>query len=187
MKGPETFETDRLILRKPASADAEALFAGYASDPEVTRFLSWRRHRSIEDTRAFLAFSETEWETWPIGPYLIENRAERRLIGGTGLSFKTPAVAETGYVLARDAWGFGYATEALGAVTMLAAKTGVRQLFAFCHPDHLRSARVLEKCGFLRQWLRDRVAEFPNLDQSRTMDCLSYSLEFGPNKAEECK
>ncbi len=185
MKGPETFETDRLILRKPDVADADAIYSRYASDPEVTRYLSWKRHRSIEETKAFLAFSEAEWKTWPAGPYLIESRAQRRLAGGTGLSFKTPSVAETGYVLARDAWGFGYATEALGAVATVAEKTGVRQLLAFCHPGHLRSVRVLEKCGFVRQHRHARVAEFPNLSEHQTVDCLSYSRAFAPNEAAD--
>ena len=41
MKGPERFETSRLVLRKPTLADAEAVFIRYASDPEVTRYLGW--------------------------------------------------------------------------------------------------------------------------------------------------
>ena len=54
MKGPERIETARLVLRKPTSADAEAVFHRYSSDPEVTKFLGWSRHRSVEQTRVFL-------------------------------------------------------------------------------------------------------------------------------------
>ena len=39
---PEHFTTDRLILRKPVAADARAVFEGYATDPEVVRYLLWR-------------------------------------------------------------------------------------------------------------------------------------------------
>jgi RimJ/RimL family protein N-acetyltransferase len=53
------------------SADAELIFRRYASDPEVTKFLGWPRHTSIEQTQAFLEFSDAEWEKWPAGPYLI--------------------------------------------------------------------------------------------------------------------
>jgi RimJ/RimL family protein N-acetyltransferase len=54
-------ETPRLILRKPTREDAEAIFARYASDPEVTRLLGWPRHSSVNVTRTFLAFSDAEW------------------------------------------------------------------------------------------------------------------------------
>ena len=53
LKDLPTLETDRLILRKMKSDDAEAVFA-YASDPEVTRYVIWETHRSIEDSEAFL-------------------------------------------------------------------------------------------------------------------------------------
>jgi len=103
MKGPEQFETSRLVLRKPTLADAEAVFIRYASDPEVTRCLGWPRHQSVDDTKAFLSFSDVEWSRWPAGPYLIESRSGHKLLGSTGLGFEAPSRAVTGYVLARDA------------------------------------------------------------------------------------
>jgi ribosomal-protein-alanine N-acetyltransferase len=97
----------------------------YSSDSEVTKYVSWPRHQSSEQTNAFLAFSESEWNRWPAGPYLIEGRGDRKLLGSTGLAFETQTVAATGYVLARDAWGQGYATEALAAVVVVARQLGV--------------------------------------------------------------
>src|SRR5262249_54999274 len=141
-------ETARLVLRKPTPTDAEAIFERYSSDTEVTKYLGWPRHQSIEQTRQFLAFSEAEWGRWPAGPYLIESRDDRKLLGSTGLAFETPTVAITGYVLARDAWGRGYATEALTAIVTSASVLGVRRLYALCHPANRASIRVLEKCGF---------------------------------------
>lgn len=46
-------QTDRMVLRKMRPSDAEAIFA-YASDPEVSRYVIWDTHRSIQDSRAFL-------------------------------------------------------------------------------------------------------------------------------------
>ncbi len=178
MNGPERIETARLVLRKPRARDAHAMFTRYASDPEVTRFLSWARHRSVEDTRAFLEFSDAEWRRWPAGPYLIESRAGGQLLGSTGLAFETPFRAATGYVLARDAWGAGYATEALGGMVDLARGLGLRRLYALCHPDHAASWRVLEKCGFLREGVLRRYAEFPNLRPGEPEDCLCYGQVF---------
>jgi ribosomal-protein-alanine N-acetyltransferase len=162
-KGPDEITTERLVLVRPRAGDAASMFARYASDSEVTRFLGWPRHRTVADTEAFLVFSEAEWQRWPAGPYLIRSREQGELLGSTGLSFEAPAHAATGYVLARDAWGRGYATEALRAIVDLARQLGVARLHAICHPQHRASSRVLEKCGFRRDegWL-GRV-EFPNL------------------------
>jgi len=56
----ETIETERLLLRKPKQSDAQAVFHRYASDREVTRYLSWPTHRSVADTLAFLSMSDDE-------------------------------------------------------------------------------------------------------------------------------
>ena len=51
---PVLLTTARLRLRVPSLADAQAIFAGYATDPEVTRYLAWRPHPSLATTLAFL-------------------------------------------------------------------------------------------------------------------------------------
>jgi RimJ/RimL family protein N-acetyltransferase len=157
--------------------DAAAIFSRYAGDPRVTIYLSWPTHRAIEDTRAFLAWSDAQWRRWPAGPYLIESRETGELLGSTGLGFETPDAAITGYVLARDAWGFGYATEALRAMVALAHDIGVRRLYAHCHADHRASARVLEKCGFVAEALLEKYSEFPNFKPEQRQDTLRYALE----------
>jgi RimJ/RimL family protein N-acetyltransferase len=176
MKERQRIETARLVLRKPNLGDADAVFSRYAGDPNVTRLLGWPTHRYIEDTRAFLEFCNAEWQRWPAGPYLIEDRAGR-LLGSTGLGFETLLIAATGYVLAEDAWGHGYATEALGAMVELSFQLGLHRLHALCHPENLASARVLEKCGFQREAV-PRRAEFPNLPNGGPQDCWCYSRGF---------
>jgi RimJ/RimL family protein N-acetyltransferase len=91
------------------------------------------------------------------------------------LAFETPVRASTGYVLARDAWGLGYATEALRAMAELAARLGVRRLYALCHPGHPASQHVLDKCGFAREGLLRRHSEFPNLRPGEPADTLIYA------------
>ena len=89
MQAPERIETDG--SPPPAAAsDATAIFARYASDAEVTRWVGWPRHTAIADTEGFLGFSEAEWARWPAGPYLIERRADGVLVGSTGFGFETP-------------------------------------------------------------------------------------------------
>lgn len=148
MKAPPQVDTARLTLVQPQSSDAAEIFERCASDPDVTRFLGWPRHLSLAETQAFLDFSAAEWERWPAGPYLIRSRDDGRLLGGTGLGFETQEQAATGYVLASDVWGRGYATEALAAIVDVARGVGLVRLYALCHPEHQASRRVLEKCGF---------------------------------------
>jgi ribosomal-protein-alanine N-acetyltransferase len=179
MKAKERVETERLVLRRPRPEDAEAIFTRYASDAEVTRLLSFPRHRSIVDTRTFLEWSEAEWTRWPAGPYLVESRESGTLVGSTGFSFETPRRAATGYVFARDAWGRGYASEALRQVVVTAREYGVLRLYALSHAENPASLRVLEKCGFACEGTLRRYAEFPNLSPGEPLDVLCYSIVLG--------
>jgi RimJ/RimL family protein N-acetyltransferase len=180
MKAPETIETERLVLRRPRSSDAKAVFDRYAADQAVTRYLSWPRHRSLADTLAFVAWSDEEWQRWPSGPYLVLARQDKpgELLGSTGLAYKSAGRAVTGYVFARDAWGKGFATEALDAMVRLAQKTGVERLEAICHVDHQVSANVLEKCGFHQEEVRREHFVFPNLAPQKKSDVFSYVRSF---------
>jgi ribosomal-protein-alanine N-acetyltransferase len=174
---PALVETQRLILRKPRREDAAAIFARYASDRDVTRLLGWARHESIEATHEFLEISDREWSRWPAGPYLVEAREDGALLGSTGLAFKDSQRAETGYVLAKDAWGKGYATEALRAVVGIAREVGVVSLYALCHPENTPSSRVLEKCGFAHEGVVAQRCKFPNLGLDAPCDVLCYALK----------
>ena len=104
-----------------------------------------------------------------MGPYLIRSRANGVLLGSTGLGLAATGKADnshramTGYVLAKDAWGQGYATEALRAMVNVASGIGIVSLSALCHPEHQASAHVLEKCEFARDLRWTRQAVFPNL------------------------
>ena len=52
--GTQRIETERLILRRFRLEDAEDMYANWASDPEVTRFLTWPAHSSVDVTKALL-------------------------------------------------------------------------------------------------------------------------------------
>ena len=171
----ERIETDRLLLIRPQEADAPEIFTRYARDPEVTRYVGFARHWSVDAAYAFLRQSNTEWDRWPAGPYLIRARTDHSLLGGTGLTFETPQRAMTGYVLAKDAWGMGYATETLRAIVELARGLGVRRLYALCHTGHGPSIRVLEKGEFQREGVLRQYMEFPNLSPGQLSDVFCYA------------
>lgn len=143
--------TERLMLRDFHPDDFQAIHA-YASDPDVTRFMFYGP-RSEADTRAYLdrviatqqAQPRTVWEL------AIVERADERVIGACDLTLEPGDEADLGFVLARERWRRGYATEA--AREMLRAgfeELGLRRIFATCDVANHASAHVLEKAG-LRQ------------------------------------
>jgi ribosomal-protein-alanine N-acetyltransferase len=172
---PGRLQTARLVLERPRERDVEEIFHRYAGDAEVTRMMGWPRHRSAADTRGFLAFSDAEWERWKVGPYLARSRADGTLLGATGLHPETAFRASTGYVFARDAWGNGYATEALRAMVELAPSLGIARVQAFSHVTHAASRRVLEKCGFVQEGVLRRYLVFPNLG-SEPLDVCCHAV-----------
>ena len=168
--------TARLRLRPPCDDDVAAIFRRYSSVAEVLRYVGWPRHTSVDDTRQFLQFSLAEWQRWPVGPLLIEDRESGELIGSTGMSHETPYRASTGYVLAREKWGMGYASEALGAVVQLARRQHVARLYALCHAEHGPSRRVLERNSFALEGVMRKYLVFPNLGAPEPQDVCCYSL-----------
>src|SRR5205807_7936608 len=109
---PRVIDTPRLRLRPPRLDDADAIFHGYARDPEVTRFLPWTPHSSLADTRAFLRECLDAWRDGSRFPWSITLGESGPAIGMIELRL-LGHMADVGYVLSRDQWGKGYMTEAL--------------------------------------------------------------------------
>ncbi len=130
------------------------------------------RLRSVPDARSARGRPKAESVLAQARGVTTATRAA--LLGSTGLSFESPARAMTGYVLAKDAWGKGYATEALGAMVELARALGVTYLFALCKADHRPSWHVLEKGGLTRESDVSQL-EFPNIGPGQ-FETLRYSI-----------
>lgn len=165
-----SLHSTRLRFRPPEPADAEAVFA-YAGDERVCRFLAWPCHTTKADTLQFLRSAEEGWHSGEWLNWVIEANT-----GVVGMIAAQPgrAGAGIGYVLAHDAWGRGYAGEALMAVsTALFESSSLRSLWAFCVPENIASVRVLEKCGFNRDGLLPNYFACPNLG-GKKHDVLLY-------------
>jgi ribosomal-protein-alanine N-acetyltransferase len=153
LKDLPTLEMERLILRKMAPSDAEAVFA-YASDPEVTRYVIWETHRSIEDSRAFLELESSKRESGGEPEWGIVYKGDHRLIGTCGIVSWDPdhARAELGYVLSRDYWGRGLMAEAVRAVISFGfQRMNLNRIEARCTAENAASARVMEKAGMTHE------------------------------------
>lgn len=150
----------RLNLRQPRSTDADAVYA-YASDARVTRFMAWPRHTRLADSEHFLSLTADGWQKGNYLVWLIED--EHGVAGAIGVELNK-VNAGIGYVLARESWGHGYATEALGLVSdALLGDSPVEAIWALCVTENNASRRVLEKSGF--EYIRKYADYFacPNL------------------------
>jgi RimJ/RimL family protein N-acetyltransferase len=138
--------TDRLELRRFDLGDLDEFTALHA-DPEVTRFV---HPFDRDEAEQRLRRDEDEWRERGHGLLAIVDAERGRFLGRTGLKH-WPQFEETevGWVLRRDAWGKGYATEAARAcVDWGLAELDVPYLTAMIGPGNERSVRVAERLGF---------------------------------------
>lgn len=150
-KGTQTIVTQRLKLRPFEIEDAEAMFLNWASDPEVTKFLTWAAHTRVEDTKNYI-------ERCCVGQYYlhttykwaIELRGSTTLMGDisvVGYSEKNHG-CELGYCLSRSFWGQGLMTEALSAILgYLFSVVNFNRIEARHDIRNPASGKVMLKCG----------------------------------------
>jgi RimJ/RimL family protein N-acetyltransferase len=174
LRPPPAVETARLHLRPPRLEDAAEIFVRYGQDVEVTRYLTWRPHGTMEPVQDFLRHLLALREQGAVLPWVVERRADGRLLGMIDLRIHGHR-AEMGYALARDAWGQGFATEAVRALVEWAlTQPGLYRVWAVCDVDNRASARVLEKVGLVREGRLQRWSVHPNVSEE-PRDCWCYA------------
>lgn len=170
----ERLTTARLELRPPTMDDAQAIFSGYAQDGEITRYLVWRPHGDLDETRRFLRTCVDGWASGKEFTWAITLKESTDLIGMVACRPRGHR-ADLGYVLARSYWGNGYMTEAVSAVVQwLLGGPEVYRVWAVCDTANLASARVLEKVGMTREGILKRWSVHPNVS-SEPRDCFVYA------------
>ncbi len=173
--GTRTLFTAHLILRPFSPQDGEAMFRNWASDPEVTRYLTWPPHENPEQTAQLCHI----WSTAALSPnkyiWALEHRECHEVIGSLSavdLNEQT-GVMELGYCLSRAFQGRGLMTEALRAVLRcLFENTSVRVIRAAHDTQNPASGRVMDKAGMMREG----IARGTGLNNQGICDVLWHSL-----------
>lgn len=140
-----TIETQRLRLRRMEPDDTEE-FAVLHADPEVTQFVFALDRAEAEER---LQKDRDEWRQRGHGLFAIVDLASGDFLGRTGLKY-WPQFDETevGWILKREAWGQGYATEAARAcIEWGFAQFELPYLTAMINPTNVRSVHVAKRLG----------------------------------------
>ena len=148
MEKKQKLETDRFILRPFTLDDAEAMFSNWASDPEVTKFLTFTPHENIGVTKNILSKWVDEYQDPQTIRYGITIKETGELVGGIDVVNFIDGVPEIGYCLAKKCWGKGYMTEACKTVVKYIFMLGFKKIFIRANADNIGSNRVIQKCGF---------------------------------------
>lgn len=149
--GTQRLETDRLVLRRYIPEDAAAMYQNWASDQEVTKFLTWPAHSSQDVSRAVTEdwvtqYSNENYYHWaivlkdngdePIGDIAVVNMKENI------------SMMHIGYCIGRPWWHKGITSEALKAVMdFLFDVVEVNRIEARHDPRNSNSGKVMKKCG----------------------------------------
>jgi ribosomal-protein-alanine N-acetyltransferase len=142
--------TERLSLRPFRPEDREAVHA-YAADPAVVEFMEYGPNTEAQ-TDEFMAEALVALP----GKWLraLVRHSDGAVIGAAQLTVQSDLHhrAEMGYVLARSAWGRGYATEAAAAILDFGlTDAALHRIVATTDPANAGSVRVLEKIGMRRE------------------------------------
>ena len=157
---PPELDTERLRLRRLRMRDAKDLYS-WASDPEVAKYVLWEAHRSPAETRAYLRYVKSLYRRALPSSWGIVLKESGKVIGTIGVMAWSPEhrSVEVGYSLGRNWWHQGYAPEALRCLMdFLFDSMRINRIEAQCDVQNPNSARVMEKCGMIREgMLRQRV------------------------------
>lgn len=180
---PVMIDGPRVWLREFDDGDLDGAMA-IVGDPEVTKTLSFETP-TREEQAAVLAAHLDKARSKPRTEYYLAaaEQGTGELIGMVRLTLTWPRAGDLGYIVRRDRWGRGYATEISTAMLGYGFdRLRLHRVQATCDPDNLGSQQVLRKLGFRYEGrLRDHT-----FTAGAFHDSLQYSLlrpEWPPDRA----
>mgnify|MGYP000760443162 CR=1 FL=1 len=148
--GTREIATERLTLRRFEIEDAENMFYNWANDPEVTKYLTWPAHESVDTTETILKEWISKYDEKDFYQWAIElNDLEQPI--GTISAIKTDERVESveiGYCIGKRFWNNGYMTEALTAIIrFFINEVGAGRIWARHDTENPNSGKVMVAAG----------------------------------------
>lgn len=147
-QGTPVLHTERLTLRPFRQSDATDMYANWASDPEVTKYLMWPTHTSVQVSEFVLNdwiphYAEADYYHWAI-------THQGHAIGSMAVVQHDDTVgkAHIGYCIGQKWWHQGIVSEALKCVmAFLFDEVGYQRIESRHDPRNPHSGAVMRKCG----------------------------------------
>ncbi len=168
-------ETKRLILRKIKLEDSEMMFKNWASSTNVTKFLTWKAHTSVQDSKDFIYYIHRMYEQPFNYLWVIELKSNQQVIGTIGSVKTYPQLnsLELGYVIGETYWHQGYTSEALTAVIdYLFNEAKVNRISCRHDINNPSSGKVMLKCGMQFEGILRQAA----INNQGICDVACYSI-----------
>lgn len=174
--GTKKLETERLILRRFEENDYIDMFNNWASDAEVTKYLTWPTHISIEISKEIVYLWMKEYSKVENYQWAIELKDDGRVIGSIALLNidNHNENCEIGYCIGREFWNKGITTEAFSTIIEFAFNdVSFKRITGRHDVDNPASGIVMEKCGLKYEGTLRKINK--NSDGA-LVDCKYYSI-----------
>ncbi|MBS4462139.1 GNAT family N-acetyltransferase [Aerococcaceae bacterium zg-B36] len=151
-------ETERLRLRKLRQDDVSKIYYGWANDSEVTKYLTWNPHESVDVTQQILDTWLAAYQNQQTVRYGIELKETAELMGMIDIVEYWDEFPVIGYALGKKYWNQGFMTEAFSAVVSYLFELGYSKIFIEAEVENLGSNAVIAKNNFqlIKQEVRPR-------------------------------
>lgn len=149
-KGTIKLETERLILRRFVIEDATAMYENWATEDEVTKFLTWPTHASVDVTKMLLEEWINNYENEDFYNWVIEIKETGEVIGNISVVELQENIegAVIGYCMGTKWWGKEIMPEAGRAVIKyLFGEVGFHRIASNHDKNNPKSGRVMQKIG----------------------------------------
>ena len=167
--GTIRLETERLILRRLEKNDANNMFNFWCNDKDVTRYLPWNPHGTIDVTNELLDMWINDYNNSYVYRWIVVLKDDNKPIGTIDVVNKDidNKVFEIGYCYSKSSWGNGYGTEVLSKViSFLFENVGVELIMAKHNENNPASGKVMQKSGMKYDGtLRSRVIDKETKDR----------------------
>ena len=142
--------TERLCLRRFRREDAEVFFSRVGGNTNVTKYMLFEPHKSIEETQASIEKILGRYAMGNAYTWAIALTEDDEVIGRIDLLRfeETESRCSFAYMIGDEFWGKGYGTEALAAVLRYAFEVlELREVVADHMSENVASGAVMRKVG----------------------------------------
>lgn len=167
-EGTINLESERVILRRLTIDDAESMYVNWASDDEVTKYLTWDTHKSIEVTKSVLENWVLNYNSLNFYQWGIVNKENNILIGTIGVVNSNDEIGEfeLGVCLAKKYWGKSIAGECVNLVIKYMKKIGYTTMLSTTKVGNYKSCKAIINNG--SQYIGIKKSGCTNLDGTKS-------------------